>query len=166
MKCSICQNGLLLAIILMSFSFTGIAQTRDKKFLYSIESYKNERNLKLGSQYSYLLFEVNPSKSWGKLHYTARLKKSLVSCYIGKYWKDVSVYYDSEDPGFSKEPSLKEIAVRFLERHPVKFSFDSRTLVIENSDSLAIGFSKEVKLYYPNEKSAPTNLIEKRLFNY
>jgi hypothetical protein len=151
---------MLLVFIFMAFSFSGLAQNREKKFLYSVESYKNQRDLKLGSQYSNLLFEVNSSKSLGKLLYTARLKKSLVSCYIGKYWRNVCVYYDSEDPGLSKEPSLTEIAVRFLERHPVRFSFDRGNLVFENSDSLTSGFLKEVKLYYPNEKSDLRNLFE------
>jgi hypothetical protein len=76
MNHSIDRSGLLFVIVLFYFSFTGMAQNIDKKFLYSVESYQNSRDLQNGSQYSNLLFELNPQKRHGRIFYTARLRKA------------------------------------------------------------------------------------------
>lgn len=161
MKYSICFNGILFTIFFFCFLIPGRTQNHDQKFLLSVESCPNGRDFKFENHYSYLLFEVNPSNRWGKLHYTAQLKKSIVSFHFWRYWMNVSGYYETGETDLSTTSSLLEIAAHFLETHPVKFRFENETLVFENADSLSNGFLKEVSLYHPKGKSQIYNPLEK-----
>ncbi|MGV8138757.1 MAG: histidine kinase [Mangrovibacterium sp.] len=145
----------LLALLLVFRVFMPVKADNQghSSFLFNCELYEEGINHFEGTKYLNLSFLITPQKS--QRVYTARLKKATVSTNYPFGYKTISRYYESGDPVSPELPGYIEIAVRFLERNPVRFLFKTGQLVLNNGDSLRTAFDKEVKIYYPRPTKRP-----------
>jgi hypothetical protein len=147
-----CKRVVILITLVISLTTSAKAEkTNHSGFLINCELYKEGTNHFTGTKYLNLSFGIIDQKTWGKQFYTARLKKAIAS--DSYYWglQLVSSYYEMGEPVGKNKPTYIEMAIQFLERHPIRFSFKDDQLVVENEDSLQTAFSEEVKIIYPKE---------------
>ncbi|MGV8096059.1 MAG: histidine kinase [Mangrovibacterium sp.] len=150
------KPGLLVFLLIFRVCMPVKADNPDhSSFLFNCELYEKGMNHFEGTKYLNLSFLITPQKSQGKQVYTAHLKKAMVSTNYPFGYKKISRYYESGDPVNPELPGYIEIAVRFLERNPVRFSFKTGQLMLNNRDSLKTAFDKEVKIYYPGPTKRP-----------
>lgn len=146
----------VLTCLLISWLFTP-AEAEEKEhlsFMFSCERYEKGVNHFDGTKYLSVNFLVKTQQRHGEQTYMAKLRKAVVSR-SHSFGRKTSVYYESGDPVNTTTPGYVELAIRFLERHPVAFKFQAGQLVLENGDSLKKAFNQEVEIFYPGRLIRP-----------